>query len=436
MVEYTYNFTFDPDQAQGSRVEYAAAKPQGIAAKPQEDEQDEAPFLDRFYSSLSSFFSSTDEAKRVLSSKSAEGVDVNTVYDEYEAGLSLNPEPVRTLERVDDLGELALRSSEEAALYRMEQGTTDARGSTGDLITQDIEARNATPSADNDSVSDSKDEQEATPVTVETPVATQGAGLMSQPVEGTASEVDTGTTVEEGETVVSSRLNRKGLTPITLTDKAQEKLFDLGFVEVGTADGVAGANTRRAARRYQGESDLTVNGQLDADTLGSLTSATADLDTIMQRQISHHEGKKNYPYKDSLGLWTIGIGHLIGRGRDEDLANSGYNQYSRENPMPDSEVTELFKEDLADHKAIAEGYDFYDDMNEKGKRAIIDLTFNMGDFLNKRNDDGDYMWANLRRQLANSEWDAAADNLASATYGRQVGQRAITVTDMLRQAGN
>jgi GH24 family phage-related lysozyme (muramidase) len=258
---------------------------------------------------------------------------------------------------------------------------------------------------------------------------------MSPPVQDTVSEIDTSTGDDTEETNASSRFDSKGLTPITLTDKAQEKLFDLGFVEVGTADGVVGANTRSAARRYQGASDLTVNGRLNGDTLGSLTSATADLDTIMQRQIAFHEGQKNYPYKDSLGLWTIGIGHLIGSGSDEDLENSGYSQYSRVNPMPDSDVTELFQEDLTDHKAIAEGYDFYDDMNEKGKRAIIDLTFNMGDFLNKRNENGTYMWANLREQLANSDWDAAADNLASATYGRQVGQRAITVTDMLRQAG-
>lgn len=257
-------------------------------------------------------------------------------------------------------------------------------------------------------------------------------GIMAPPVQDTVSEAAT----EEEETNTSSRFDSKGLTPITLTDKAQEKLFDLGFVGVGTADGVAGANTRSAVRKYQGASDLTVNGRLDGDTLGGLTSATADLDTIMQRQIAFHEGQKNYPYKDSLGLWTIGVGHLIGTGSDEDLANSGYSQYSKSNPMSDSEVTELFQEDLTDHKAIAEGYDFYDDMNEKGKRAIIDLTFNMGDFLNKRNKNGTYVWANLREQLSNSDWDAAADNLASATYARQVGQRAITVTDMLRQAGD
>jgi len=254
--------------------------------------------------------------------------------------------------------------------------------------------------------------------------------------EAMAPAVETPVTVEATPVESSSRLGTKGFTPITLTEKAQQKLFDLGFVEVGTADGAAGANTRSAALRYQGLSDLTATGRLDVDTLGSLTSATADINTVMQRQIAHHEGQKNYPYKDSVGLWTIGIGHLIGNGTDADLANSGYSEYSRANPMPESVVKELFQEDLEEHKEIAEGYDFYDDMSEEGKRAIIDLTFNMGDFYNKRRSDGTYMWSSLRTQLDNGNWDAAADNLASSTYGTQVGQRAVTVTDLLRQAGD
>ena len=60
----------------------------------------------------------------------------------------------------------------------------------------------------------------------------------------------------------------------------------------------------------------------------------------------------------------------------------------------------------------------------------------MGDFYNKQNENGDYVLENLRTQLDAGEWDAAANNLASAAYARQVGQRAITVTDLLRQAGD
>jgi hypothetical protein len=105
MSEYKYNFTFEPTETKGSRVK-------GIASRPEEDEDNTPSFMDTFYESLSSFFSSPDEAKRVLSSKKSEEVDADLVYDEYEAGLSLKSEPVRTLEMVYDLGEQARRSSE------------------------------------------------------------------------------------------------------------------------------------------------------------------------------------------------------------------------------------------------------------------------------------------------------------------------------------
>ena len=169
-------------------------------------------------------------------------------------------------------------------------------------------------------------------------------------------------------------------------------------------------------------------GQLPAvDTTG-----TDNFDTIIMRQLVVHEGQKNYPYKDTEGKWTIGVGHFI--GDDAALAKSGYSQYSEANPMSDAEVAALFNKDLEKHRKIAESYPFYADMSDEGKRAILDLTFNMGDFFNKKKD-GKYVWANLRRQLLAGEWDAAADNLASSKYARQVGQRAITVTNLLRQAG-
>ena len=31
--------------------------------------------------------------------------------------------------------------------------------------------------------------------------------------------------------------------------------------------------------------------------------------------IKHHEGVRNKPYKCPAGLWTVGVGHLIGDGR-------------------------------------------------------------------------------------------------------------------------
>lgn len=165
------------------------------------------------------------------------------------------------------------------------------------------------------------------------------------------------------------------------------------------------------------------------------TASSGSLEVDIQEQIALHEGQVNYPYKDSRGFWTIGIGHLIGDGSDEALARSGYSKYTKDNPMPDEEVSTLFQKDLDKHKKIAESYPFYEGMSDEGKKAILDLTFNMGDFYNKKKPDGSYEWKNLREQLNRGDWNAAADNLASSAYARQVGNRAVTVTNQLRQAG-
>lgn len=202
----------------------------------------------------------------------------------------------------------------------------------------------------------------------------------------------------------------------------------------------------------EGEETISAAPEVDAESIGKADVEEASstglmskaeeaqesdmpLNEFMEKQIAKHEGKKNYPYKDTEGKWTIGIGHLIGDGSDKALAKSGYSKYSKDNPMPDEQVSELFTKDLEKHRKIAESYPFYDNMSEEGKKAIIDLTFNMGDFYNKKKDDGTYMWEDLRKQLNNGEWDAAADNLASSLYARQVGNRAVTVTNQLRKAG-
>lgn len=173
----------------------------------------------------------------------------------------------------------------------------------------------------------------------------------------------------------------------------------------------------------------------DATATTQANSGGLSLDQFMQKQIAVHEGQVNYPYKDSRGFWTIGIGHLIGDGSDAALARSGYSKYTKDNPMPDEEVSTLFQKDLDKHKKIAESYPFYEGMSDEGKKAILDLTFNMGDFYNKKKPDGSYEWRNLREQLNRGDWNAAADNLASSAYARQVGNRAVTVTNQLRQAG-
>ena len=54
--------------------------------------------------------------------------------------------------------------------------------------------------------------------------------------------------------------------------------------------------------------------------------------------IKHHEGVRNRPYKCPAGLWTVGVGHLIGDGKS--LPDSWNRTFSQE------EIDGILKSDL------------------------------------------------------------------------------------------
>lgn len=54
--------------------------------------------------------------------------------------------------------------------------------------------------------------------------------------------------------------------------------------------------------------------------------------------IKHFEGVRNRPYRDSIGLWTVGVGHLIEGGRQLPQ--------SWDRTFTDTEVDALLKSDL------------------------------------------------------------------------------------------
>ena len=54
--------------------------------------------------------------------------------------------------------------------------------------------------------------------------------------------------------------------------------------------------------------------------------------------IKHHEGVRNKPYRCPAGLWTVGVGHLIGDGKQ---LPDGYNK-----TFTDREIDEILKADL------------------------------------------------------------------------------------------
>lgn len=148
----------------------------------------------------------------------------------------------------------------------------------------------------------------------------------------------------------------------------------------------------------------------------SLPTITGDDSSVMS-MIKVHEGVRTRPYKDSLGLWTVGVGHLIGDGRSLPP------EYNREFSM--DEIDRIFAKDYAHHKKAAEKIPGYDKLDEKGKAALIDLTFNMGPAWYKK-------WPRLQESLKEGDTEAAASSLENSLWYRQVGRRGPTIVSLIR----
>lgn len=163
---------------------------------------------------------------------------------------------------------------------------------------------------------------------------------------------------------------------------------------------------------------VTGTGLKPGGGLGLKAPTPSGDDKWIKDMIIQHEGFKTRPYKDSLGLWTVGVGHLIGDGKT--LPPEWDREFTKE------EVMALFDKDYEHHKKQAEKLPGYSLANEKGRAALIDLTFNMGPG-----------WASKFKlgvqALLKGDFKEAANQFIDSNWFKQVKGRAVTVTNLLRE---
>ena len=139
-----------------------------------------------------------------------------------------------------------------------------------------------------------------------------------------------------------------------------------------------------------------------------------------KQMIIAHEGIRYTPYKDSLGLWTVGVGHLIGNGKT--LPPEMNREFSHD------EVMAMFDKDYDHHRKAAESIPGFNKFNATGQAALTDLTFNMGPAWSRG-------WPNTRKAIGEGNTEGAASGLENSKWYGQVGGRAATIVSMVRAGG-
>jgi hypothetical protein len=123
------------------------------------------------------------------------------------------------------------------------------------------------------------------------------------------------------------------------------------------------------------------------------------------------------PYQDDVGLWTIGIGHLIGNGSYSDMQ-----KYVAKNGSSISidQLLDMFDVDVQKHVNIAKNKfkDQWDEFSPELKMALVDISFR-GDLL-KPNSKDDF---NFVKQIKQGDFkNASKTYLMHKEYKKRVSE--------------
>jgi lysozyme len=137
-------------------------------------------------------------------------------------------------------------------------------------------------------------------------------------------------------------------------------------------------------------------------------AAAAYLD-ICRTQLPIDEGRPRRAYRDSVGIWTVGI------GRNLEAVE-----------FTDGEIALMFANDLvrADNLAHVLVVNF-EDLSEARKAVVVNMAFNLGPRLGA--------FHKFLEAIRLEDWATAAAEMEDSLWHRQVGGRALRLEEAMRE---
>ena len=144
----------------------------------------------------------------------------------------------------------------------------------------------------------------------------------------------------------------------------------------------------------------------------------------LREELTLHEGLRLKAYDDANGNDIIAgdtlEGHpTIGVGRN--IAGDGLG-------ITEEESRYLLANDVERVEKEIEHWGFMNDLNEPRQAVIYDMVFNMGVTRFNAN-----KWVKTFAAIQNEDWEDAANQMLDSRWAKQVGQRAIRLSQMMRK---
>jgi lysozyme len=143
----------------------------------------------------------------------------------------------------------------------------------------------------------------------------------------------------------------------------------------------------------------------------------------LRRELERDEGRKLTPYRDTLGNYTVGIGHLLRPWEMPTFVETGSGKILK--TLSEAECDALLTEDIADAEhGLTRIMPLWRELDDGRQRACLNLAFNLGNRLAQ--------FTRFLDAMSDEHWLLAASELKHSMWSRQVGTRADRIAAMIR----
>lgn len=144
------------------------------------------------------------------------------------------------------------------------------------------------------------------------------------------------------------------------------------------------------------------------NSLNGLREASLDLQ-LLKSELLLDEGKRNFPYTDTVGKLTIGVGrNITDRG------------------ISDAEIDFLLDNDIQEcFRALNERLPWWKLLDGVRQRVLVNMCFNLG--INRL-----CAFHETLSCLQTGHWNLAAQNMLNSKWAGQVGVRAVRLANMVK----
>jgi lysozyme len=126
--------------------------------------------------------------------------------------------------------------------------------------------------------------------------------------------------------------------------------------------------------------------------------------------LEKHEGFRQFPYRDTTGHLTIGIGRNI-----------------EERGITRAEALYLLQNDINDFKRqLSDRLYWFDNCNEQAQVVLIDMCFNLGLT-------GLLQFTKTLEHFKNENYRLASEEMLKSKWAQQVGERAVELSNILKE---